>query len=772
MHFTLRLRHWPCIAAIALSMQPLAAAQSTSRTPPAEVQVSADEALPALRAPILRCPAPSSATRVQPRAGPVARPIGPVDNTIHLSSDDALLGVDGNAVLKGNVHIVQGERRLSADEVEFKSANNSFDVRGNVEYQDPVLHASGRSGSYGQNTGASFTTAQFELPERPARGTAAAMTFDTNGVATLTDVTFSTCPAEQPDWRIRARSIVLDTRARNGVGRNATVEFKGVPILYLPWMSFPLGSERKSGFLFPNLGHTTRSGFQLTVPWYWNIAPQYDLTLEPSIYSSRGFNLSSEFRYLLPGQKGRLAVDVLPHDALADFGGQQDRNRSRVQFEHMADLPRGWRLNLNAENVSDSFWYEDFAQGPEGTSVAFVQRLAELTYRDEHWRLRGEVQQFQTIDSALAPADRPYARLPGLEARGDWHRGAANELTWGFDSELVNFQRNTGVQGWRTDIAPRVGLDLTGAGFFLRPSAGFRYTRYALSDTAPGTADTLQRSLPFAMLDAGLTFERSAGAQGQRRVTLEPRLLYLYTPYRDQSALPVFDTALPDLNLVQLFSSNRYVGADRVSDANQLSAGVTTRLFSSTSGAQFLSATIGQTLYFATPRVRLPDEPAVSRHSSDLVAQMALTAYKNWNLDFGLQWNPNASQSERSQMRLQYRPDAEHVLNFAYRFQRNSIEQADVSGAWPIAQRWNLFARVVYDLQGNTTLDRFAGLEYKACCWRLRAVVRRSVSSRTGQRDTGIYLQLELNGLASVGVPADAFLESAIRGYSAPAANR
>ena len=747
------------------------AAEAPASPPAAEVR------LPALPVPILRCPAPSSITRNAPPR-PVAAPANAAagttrpDDTIHLASDDALLGVDGNATLKGHVRVTQGDREVAADEVEYDAAKRSIDVKGNVEYRDPVLHATGRSGSYGEQSGASFAGAQFELPERPARGTAAAMNFDINGVATLTDVTFSTCPSADPDWRIRARSITLDTKARNGVGRNAKIEFKGVPILYLPWMSFPLGSERKSGFLFPNLGHGSRTGFQVSVPWYWNIAPQYDLTITPSVYTSRGLNLSTEFRYLRPHDRGSVAVDFLPSDTLADFGGRNNRDRSRVRLQHTSDLPAGWRLRLNAENVSDSFWYEDFADGPEGTSLAFLQRLAEITYRDEHWRVRGEVQQFQTIDAALARSDRPYARLPGIEARGDWHRGdAASRLTWGFDSEIVDFKRDNAVEGWRADVAPRVGFDFSGPGYFLRPTAGYRYTRYELSNTAPGSAAHPERSLPFAMLDAGLSFERPAGAQGQRRVTLEPRLLYLYTPFREQSALPVFDSALPDLNLVQLFNSNRYVGADRVSDANQVSAGVTTRLFSSSTGTQFLSATIGQTRYFTTPRVRLPDEPASSRSSSDLIAQLDLTAYKNWSVNMGLQWNPQQSQSERSQLRLQYRPDFEHVLNFAYRFQRNRLEQGEISGAWPVGPRWNLFARAVYDLRDNTSLERFAGLEYKACCWRMRLVARRFVSSRTGERDTGIYFQLELNGLASVGTPADAFLDRAIQGYSAPSAN-
>ncbi|MCP5339402.1 MAG: LPS assembly protein LptD, partial [Sinobacteraceae bacterium] len=223
---------------------------------------------------------------------------------------------------------------------------------------------------------------------------------------------------------------------------------------------------------------------------------------------------------------------------------------------------------------------------------------------------------------------------------------------------------------------------------------------------------------------------------------------------------------------VQLFGTNRYVGADRVSNANQASIGLTAKLFDAQSGTRFLAATVGQTFYFEHLRVGLPGEPPRRGNESDLVAELALTAYKHWNIDLGLQWNPQDSERERSQLRLQYRPDDSRVVNFSYRQQRDRLEQADVSAAWPVAKRWNLYARWTYDLQDSTTLERFAGLEYRACCWRLRTVARRFVSSRTGERDTALYLQLELNGLASVGSSADAFLEEAIRGYSFSAVNR
>jgi LPS-assembly protein len=744
-------------------------------TPPAPPAAPREAAAPAAERPVegaapraLRCPAPAGSLASSIRAGAPAPPPRPpaADAPIDITSDDARLGVDGNALLSGNVRVRQGDRRIEADNVEYDAREVSIKVRGSVRYEDPLLRATGGSGEYSQGGGATFEGAEFELLERPGRGSAAQMALSPEGVVELDRVSFSTCPAEDPAWQIRARRIALDTRERTGTGRDAQIRFKRVPLIYLPYLSFPLGDQRKSGFLFPNFGQTTRSGLQLSAPYYFNLAPNYDFTFLPSWFSKRGLDLGGDFRYLLPAHRGNVAFNLLPADDVAG------RDRHRVRLLHRTDVWTDWRFTIDAENVSDASYFEDFATGPQGTSTAFLERIARLAYRDENWRLRGEVQQFQTIDRALGADLRPYARVPRLLADGSWGAGPGGRLSYGFDTEIVNFDRDVGVTGWRLDATPTLGLDLSGAGYYLKPQAGWRYTRYALEDTAPGQDDAPDRSLPFAALDAGFVLERETGRRGQRRVTLEPRLLYLYTPFRDQSQLPVFDTGIPDLNLVQLFATNRYVGADRVSNANQASLGVTARLFDSRSGSRFLAATVGQTYYFERLRVGLPGEAPRRGDESDLVAELSLTAYKDWSVDYGLQWNSQDSTAQRSQFRIQYRPDDSRVVNVAYRQLRDRLEQADVSGAWPISRRWNLFARWTYDLQEDASLERFAGLEYKACCWRLRAVARRFVSNRTGERDTAVFLQLELNGLASVGSSADAFLEDAIRGYSFSAVNR
>ena len=732
--------------------------------------VSLGGILPAARAEDPPCPtqlgqpAAAAAASAAPAAAPlgVPRKRAADDPHIDVASDQAVLGVDGNATLKGNVVVRQGEREIRANEVQYDAHNTSVSTAGHIDYTDSLVHVTGAGGSYSAAAGAQFKSAQFGLRQRAARGAARDMTLTPQGVIRLRGVMFTTCPANDTSWQLQADSIMLDTRNRLGTGSNAQIRFMGVPLLYLPWVSFPLGNERKSGFLFPGIGNTSSGGLQLSVPYYWNIAPNADFTFQPIEYSKRGPDLGGDLRLLTQRQHGELDWSYLPHDSV--FGG----SRSRVRLTDVAELPDDLRLSVNAENVSDTRYFEDFSQGPEGTSTAFVERRATLSYRGEHWSVDGEAQQYQTIDYTLAITDRPYARVPRIAVSADYGLGAAELVHYGIDSELVDFQRATGVTGWRADLTPAVSLDLTGPGYFLRPALAWRATQYQLANLAPGAARSPSRTAAMASFDTGLVFERDAGSRGDRKLTLEPRVLYLNVPYRNQDQLPVFDSALPDLNPVELFRTNRYVGADRVSDANQVSAGVTSRLLDAHDGRQFLAATLGQTYYFETPRVTLPGELPTTEKRSNFVAQLAVTAFRHWGADAGVQWDPQTQSSERTQVNLQYKPASDSVINLGYRYERAVFEQVELSGAWPIRSRWNVFVRDVYSLRDHVGLERFAGFEYRACCWRARLGARRYVNSHDSSRpqETGIWLQLELAGLASVGSASDASLTETIRGYT------
>jgi LPS-assembly protein len=710
------------------------------------------------------------------------------------------------------VVIRQGDRQFKADQVQIENKKN-VKGQGGVDYTDPLVHILGSGGDYSPEAGANFKDAQFQLLQRPARGAAQTLNLTPEGILHLRDVKYTTCPVGDYSWQLNASDIKLDTRAKEGEARDAKIEFKGVPILYLPWISFPLGDERKSGFLYPTPGYASRSGIVLAVPYYWNIAPNMDMTAEPIWYSRRGIDLGGEFRYLEPSTRGDLSWHFLPNDTV--FHG----TRSMLRLRNTADLIDNLRFTVDAANVSDTQYFQDFSQGPEGTSTAFVERRATVSYRDPHWRIDGEAQQFQTIDSTLAEINRPYARVPSLTASADYGWGPGSLVRYGFDSELVNFDRDIShgtncapngtfvspcVRGWRLDVMPVVSLNLNEPGYFFRPAIAYRATQYQLDNTQPGEDRSPSRTLPVASVDTGLQFERDLGPAAKRKLTLEPRLLYLYVPYRNQSTLPVFDTALPDLVPVELFRTNRYVGADRVSDANQVAMGLTSRLLDGRDGRQFISVTFGQIYYFETPKVVLPFETPQSGTRSNFITQFAINAFQDWNSNIGLQWNPQASQFERADVNIQYKPAVDKVINLAYRFERGTIhpasqcniidatgtssvelaaaqysqagicgfEQFELSAAWPITDRWRAFGREVYSLQDKQPLETFAGFEYGSCCWRVRFGARRYISRRplqsteTGPQDTAAWLQLELKGLAGVGSASDTFLIDEIRGYS------
>jgi LPS-assembly protein len=756
--------------------------------------------MPAARADEPLCPsqikpaaAPAKAAPVSPAARAKVADSGKIDVTAD-SVEGSLAA--GTATLRGNVEVRQGDRVIRTDQAQIDRNNDSVTSNGNVEYNDPLVHVTGSSGRYSQSGGADFRGAQFTLRQRAARGSARDMSLTPQGVLKLKGVTFTTCPVNDDSWKLKARDIQLDTRNKVGTGRDAQIDFMGVPLIYLPWVSFPLSSERKSGFLFPTIGNTSYGGLQVAVPYYFNIAPNLDFTFEPTGYSRSGFDLGGDLRFLTENQHGELDWNYLPHDK--QFAGSRDR----VRFNDLLDLPGYWRLSMNAEEVSDPFYFEDFSQGPEGASTAFLERIARFSYRDEHWRVDAAAQQFQTIDYTLSVEEplyalnnRPYARAPAINVSSDYTLGPGGLFHYGFNSELVNFLRPGGiseVSGWRADVAPAVSLDVTGPGYFLRPAFAWRATQYELDDTARGQPDSPSRTLPIASVDGGLLFERASGSHDQRKLTLEPRVLYLKVPYRNQDDLPVFDTALPDLlNPVELFRTNRYVGADRVSDADQMSVGVTSRLLDASSGRQFIAATFGQIYYFQTPRVTLPGEPLNTENRSDFVTQIALTAFQDWSADIGVQWDPQTQSSARTQLDLQYKPATDAVINLDYRYERYVFDQIELSGAWPIRHNWSVFAREIYSLSDHEYnaptatapgtlpsqmpivserlvgfLERFAGFEYRSCCWRVRFGVRRYVNSHTGSQDTGIWLQLELAGLASVGSASDASLGQEIRGYT------
>jgi LPS-assembly protein len=767
------------------------------------------------------CPAPPKFTYTRPPG------IAADDHQIHIEANDAVLelGDDANAVLKGRVTVTQDLRSVSADSVTYDFNADKLSVKGKVDFLDPKLRVRGDSGSYETVGAANFNEAFFQLMDRNGRGFAKDINVNPDGKVALDHVHYTSCPVGNEDWSLNASQISLDTKLQEGVAHHVVMRFKDVPVFYTPYISFPLGDERKSGVLFPSFGHSGSNGFDVEVPYYFNLAPNYDLTVTPGLLTARGVELAENFRYLTATSHGYLDATFLPNDK------QLHEDRSYLHYTNVTDIQHGLRFDTDITNVSDTNYFQSFAVGTEQTSVTYLERRADVLYYDDAWRIRAQLQNFQTIDTSVVDSERPYSRVPRVQATALYPIENSN-FEFAFDSEAVNFLRGVGPTGLRLNLSPEIRWSSRGPGYFFEPAIGYDFTQYDLHDAGLGLPSTPTRALPYARLDTGLVFERQAGSQGQRTQTLEPRLVYSYVPYRNQDELPIFDSGLPDLNLTELFRTNRYVGSDRIGDANQVALAVTTRLFDTVSGTQYLSATVGQIRYFSIPRVGLPTdalnpataqlgqnvpivnplelpgdalliargqpfvpyypgEPisALNRYgltqpqqlnsqtpgafpASDIVAEVVLTGYKHLGVNLDYQWNPYTSQTEKSEISVQYRPDPSRVINIGYRFQEGILKQWDGSFAWPIAEHWNTVGRWVYSLQDRQTIEQVAGFEYKSCCYKVQLVQRRYLSIRPGTTttggtlDTSIALQLELTGLSSVGKREDSFLEQSIRGYS------
>ena len=686
-------------------------------------------------------------------------------DTIELSAGEfeATFGTRPTAVIGGGIVLRRGDKVAGADAARYDPDQRAMFLDGNVRYEDAGTQILSDSAEFGYDSGRiQFTGAEFSLGGNNARGAAERLLINQQGELQLDGVRYTTCPPHSVDWELLAGDIDLDTRTGVGTARNIKLRFKNIPILYAPYISFPISDARKTGVLTPEIGGAGRSGNEIRIPWYWNIAPNYDATITPRLLTSRGVQLQTEFRYLTEINDGIITAQYLPDDDLVDDA------RSLVSVQHRTLFGNGWRNRIDFREVSDNQYFEDLGGSLSVSSITHLNRSLSFDWYSDSMSIFGQVQDWQTLDDVILPTEEPYQRVPQILFRGYWP-GLAGPIAAGLNGEVVNFDRDVGVTGWRLNARPAIGVPMRGAGWFLSPEVAMDHTRYDLSNTLPGDDAEPTRTLPIASLDTGLIFERTMNGNGgsSRVQTIEPRLLYVHIPFRQQSGLPVFDTIEPDVNLVQLFRKNRFLGVDRISDTDQVSVGVTSRVLDVASGRELVSATIGQTRYLSARGVTLPGATMNTNETSDYIAEVRFLMYESWNFDFGHQWGTGDSGTTKSEARVQYRPANNKVLNFAYRFRRDSLEQGDVSWAWPVSRKWNFVGRYNYSFRDQEVLEQFFGLEYESCCWGLRMVSRRHISTRDGTRDSSFGLQLVLKGMSSVGTSADRLLERGILGYSA-----
>lgn len=681
---------------------------------------------------------------------------------INLFADHAeTSGDDDTYTLEGNAVILYGQQRLRADTITYNRNNGLIDARGNLRFDGPGLVIKGtRAQLFPERETGTLYDIDYSLTSWHGRGNADVVRLDGRHRQQLEQASYTTCPSGNSDWLLSARQVDLDHQEGMGSARHAKLEFKEVPILYTPYISFPIDDRRRSGLLLPRVGTSEETGFDISIPYYWNIAPNYDATLTLRHMSDRGRMLGTEFRYLHKNNNGQFNGEYLPSDSAFDDG-----DRHLVTFKHDGNPFPRLQTGIDASDVSDKDYFQDLGGSLLKSSRTHLKREADAAYYGERWTLDTRVLNFQTVDKTIAVADRPYKQLPRIRYNAA-PRTSLLGMRFRLDSEAVQFEKDNTVTGTRVDVQPRITLPVRDAAYYIEPSVSVRHTLYKLDDEAPGEPDNPDRTTPVASLDTGLFLDREFNWRSTDYVqTLEPRLFYLFVPKNNQDDIPVFDTGDYDFNFWQLFQENRFSGPDRMGDANQLAVALTTRVLDPETGVQQLSASLGNLFYFRDREITLPGEPVETDNNSDIIGQLTMAFGTRWRARTELQWDPGETHTNRANASLQYKAGTRKLVNLSYRFRRDILEQTDASFLWPVGRHWHLVGRWNYSIDDRQTLGTIAGIGYESCCWGMNLVGRSYVNDKKGGRTTGIYLELELKGFTSIGNSIDNILERGILGY-------
>lgn len=717
----------------------------------------------------------------------------PHETPLALSAESAQYELDRQASLQGGVQLEQGARRVGADSATYDVATRRVVLTGDIEVQEPGLLLRGDAANVDLLTGdANVDAARFVLYEGGYRGSAKSLS-RSNGVLAADQAAFTHCPPGNDSWQLVAGHIEIPEDSAFGVARNARLEIHDIPVFWTPYLEFPVTDQRQSGFLFPSLSVGPENGLDLATPYYLNLAPNYDATITPRLMTERGLAVEAEVRQLTSHMRNTVGGAFLPNDDNYDgkrsYGEFRDlvkagrispgvfhaEDRWLAQVEHHGSWLPGITTDVDFTGVSDRDYLRDLGTDLSAHNQPELDRQASLQVRRGAVDARLWAEDIQVLEDGTPNA---YRRLPQVDL--SWRdRFGDVPMIFGTDFQYAEFDRHeptaTGlaaITGTRSHIVPRFTLPLETSWGWMKANFAYDYTSWRLDNEPAGVDSNPSRTIPTGSIDMGLRFERDTSIGGTAMLqTLEPRIFYLYKAYRDQSQLPLFDTAALTFDTQQLFRDNRFSGIDRIGDANQVSLALTQRLISRGDGTELINATVGRILYFDDRDVTLSglasDELTQKQSGwiTDLVVRLGagLDARALWV------WNSEDSSQDQTSFRFGYRSDNRHIFNAGYRKRGNDIEQLDVNFAWPMTPTLALIGRSFYDLKRKQAIETFGGVQYDDCCWRLRLVgreYRRPYESVQGSdATTGVFLEVVMKGLAGFDGGLESILEDGIHGY-------
>jgi len=704
---------------------------------------------------------------------------------IFISGQSITGRTDLETSVQGAAMLRKGDMVIQADHLDYYQPNDLARALGNVHvnragnvYEGPLLEL--RVDAFE----GFFNQPSYQFLRNGGHGQADRVDFLDHQRAVIRNATFTTCkrlpvPDWAPDWILRAGTISLDNEENVGSAQLAVLSFKGVPLLPVPYLTFPLSDQRKSGFLPPTVGLDNVTGFELAQPYYWNIAPNRDATLTPTVMTKRGVNLGTQFRYLESDYAGSVKLDWMPADRL------RDTTRWGLNLDHQAHFASRWTdsgigLNVGLNRVSDDNYWRDFTR----TNASLTQRLLSnelaLQWQSGAFSNSARALRWQTLQDVTAPIVPPYDRLPQITTR--YAQLVGTDVNLSLEADYTQFQSNASLTGQpnagRLFSLLQIERPWSGAAGSLTPRLQLHATRYQFDTPLGSGQQQANRVVPSLSLDGTVVFERDTSFFGRSlRQTLEPRAFYVNTPYRDQSLLPNYDSGANDFNLSTIFTENAFVGNDRISDSNLLTLGVTSRLLDPQTGAEAARLGVAQRLRFQNQNVTLPGGTPATDRISDILVGGAIHWSPRWSFDGSFQFNPDTESTVRSALSASYRPGSYRTVSAAYRFQRNASEQLDLSWQWPLSfpqiatadagvpgSRWYSVGRLNYSLADRKLVNSVLGFEYDAGCWLGRIVLERLQTS-TASATQRVMFQLEFVGFSRLGVSPLKTLQDNIQGY-------
>lgn len=655
----------------------------------------------------------------------------------------------------GDVRLSRDNQKISADRLYLFRQPDRLQASGNIIYSNPLYSLEAEQLDLDDtNHSGIFEQAEFQLYENHLRGSAQKIIQFDSDHSELHDVTYTTCDPQQNTWALSASKLELNQQSGQGTAHHAVLRIKDVPVFYFPWMMFPINDQRMSGLLTPTLAHSNIDGTQLALPFYWNMAENYDMTINPVWYSNRGLQINTENRYLFNDHSGQLTLSWLDDQIDND-------ERWYRSWSHEASLPGNIHSSILIQRVSDSDFLQDFEHLQGIEDVDFLKSQISFSSNIANWSAELLFDEYQTINLEKSISSRPYQRLPRLTLDRIFSP-SESAFTIDWKNEWVQFDRPDSIVGDRLHITPLLSYPIDEPGYFIKPELQLDFTQYRL-DNNTNDVNSIERSLPLFSLDSGLIFERLASSSNNWIQTLEPRIYFLYVPHEEQSEIPDFDTALLRENYKNIFINNRFSGADRVGDSRQISLGLTTRLLDQFTSREIFRASIGQAFFNGDRKVSL-NSSIDDRDKSSLMTVINYKPEPEWDIQLASVYDQETSESRQTDFSIRHK-SAKQAFDLEYHFRENGLEQSTLSFVYPVTVNWTVFAKRQHSIKRDRPVQNLFGLGYESCCWGFKLLYEESSDKTFDHIDRTVFFQMTFKGFSSAGNDIDTILENGILGY-------